>query len=153
MVRSTLLKLSESKSFARWVTSNKTTRRMSHRFVAGEALDEAISAARHDPAWVRKARQDAWAIYEKTPMPTTNDELWRRTDISSLKLNRLQAAFEAVPAATSAEALPEGLKRLLDVGDAEAAGYVAQYDGSPMFVRYCCCSVVSGTEGVCMPIS
>ena len=46
MVRSTLLKLSESKSFARWVTSNKTTRRMSHRFVAGEALDEAISAAR-----------------------------------------------------------------------------------------------------------
>ena len=46
MVRSTLLKLSESKSFARWVTSNKTTRKMSHRFVAGEALTEAISAAR-----------------------------------------------------------------------------------------------------------
>src|SRR5216110_3618344 len=46
MVRSTLLKLSESKSFAHWVTSNKTTRRMSHRFVAGEALDEAIAAAR-----------------------------------------------------------------------------------------------------------
>jgi proline dehydrogenase len=46
MVRSTLLKLSESKSFARWVTSNKTTRKMSHRFVAGEALEEAISAAR-----------------------------------------------------------------------------------------------------------
>jgi len=46
MVRSTLLKLSESKSFARWVTSNKTTRKMSHRFVAGEALAEAIAAAR-----------------------------------------------------------------------------------------------------------
>ncbi len=46
MIRSTLLKLSESKSFARWVTSNNTTRRMSHRFVAGEALDEAIAAAR-----------------------------------------------------------------------------------------------------------
>jgi proline dehydrogenase len=46
MVRSTLLKLSESKSFARWVTSNKTTRRMSHRFVAGEKLEEALSAAR-----------------------------------------------------------------------------------------------------------
>jgi len=46
MIRSTLLKLSESKSFARWVTSNPTTRRMSHRFVAGEALDEAIAAAR-----------------------------------------------------------------------------------------------------------
>ena len=46
MLRSTLLKLSESQGFARWVTSNRTTRRMSHRFVAGEELDEAISAAR-----------------------------------------------------------------------------------------------------------
>jgi proline dehydrogenase len=46
MLRSTLLKFSESKGFARWVTSNRTTRRMSHRFVAGEELDEAISAAR-----------------------------------------------------------------------------------------------------------
>ena len=46
MVRSTLLKLSENKKFARWVTSNQTTRKMSHRFVAGEALQEAIAAAR-----------------------------------------------------------------------------------------------------------
>jgi proline dehydrogenase len=46
MLRSTLLKLSESQGFARWVTSNRTTRRMSHRFVAGEELDEAIAAAR-----------------------------------------------------------------------------------------------------------
>src|SRR6516165_6064687 len=46
MLRSTLLKLSESEAFARWVTSNRTTRRMSHRFVAGEELEEAISAAR-----------------------------------------------------------------------------------------------------------
>jgi proline dehydrogenase len=46
MLRSTLLKLSNSKGFAQWVTSNGTTRRMSHRFVAGETLDEAIEAAR-----------------------------------------------------------------------------------------------------------
>jgi len=46
MLRSTLLKLSESKSFARWVTTNSTTRRMSHRFVAGETLTEALQAAR-----------------------------------------------------------------------------------------------------------
>jgi proline dehydrogenase len=45
MLRSTLLKLSQSKSFANWVTSNARTRRMSHRFVAGEALDEALAAA------------------------------------------------------------------------------------------------------------
>jgi len=46
MVRSTLLKLSENKSFARWVTSNQTTRKMSHRFVAGETLKEALAATR-----------------------------------------------------------------------------------------------------------
>jgi proline dehydrogenase len=46
MLRSTFLKLSDSKRFAHWVTSNDTTRRMSHRFVAGETLDEAIGAAR-----------------------------------------------------------------------------------------------------------
>ena len=46
MLRATLLKLSESKRLAHWVTSNSTTRRMSHRFVAGETLDEALAAAR-----------------------------------------------------------------------------------------------------------
>ena len=46
MLRSALLKLSESKAFAHWVTSNPTTRGMARRFVAGETLDEAITAAR-----------------------------------------------------------------------------------------------------------
>jgi len=46
MLRSTLLKLSDSKGLAHWVTSNGATRRMSHRFVAGEALDEAIEVCR-----------------------------------------------------------------------------------------------------------
>jgi len=46
MLRSTLLKLSDSKGLSHWVTSNGATRRMSHRFVAGEALDEAIEATR-----------------------------------------------------------------------------------------------------------
>jgi proline dehydrogenase len=45
MLRSTLLKLSESPGFARWVISNPSTRKMSRRFVAGETLDEAIAAA------------------------------------------------------------------------------------------------------------
>jgi proline dehydrogenase len=46
MLRSILLKLSDSKGFAHWVTSNSTTRRVSHRFVAGETLDEAIAVSR-----------------------------------------------------------------------------------------------------------
>jgi proline dehydrogenase len=46
MLRSTLLKLAESKGFAEFVTSNAKTRQMARRFVAGETLDEAIAAAR-----------------------------------------------------------------------------------------------------------
>jgi len=46
MLRTILLKLSESKAIAHWVTSNSKTRRMALRFVAGETLDEAIAAAR-----------------------------------------------------------------------------------------------------------
>ncbi|MGB7439045.1 MAG: proline dehydrogenase family protein [Candidatus Acidiferrum sp.] len=46
MLRSTLLKLSESKGLGHWVTTNGTTRRMSHRFVAGENMDDAVQAAR-----------------------------------------------------------------------------------------------------------
>jgi proline dehydrogenase len=46
MLRSILLKLSESNGFAHWVTTNPSMRRMSHRFVAGETLNEALQAAR-----------------------------------------------------------------------------------------------------------
>ena len=46
MMRALLLKFSNSAGLARWVTSHKTTRRMSQRFVAGEALDQAVAAAR-----------------------------------------------------------------------------------------------------------
>jgi proline dehydrogenase len=46
MIRSTLLKLSDSPAFAHWVTTNASARGMARRFVAGETLDEAIAAAR-----------------------------------------------------------------------------------------------------------
>jgi proline dehydrogenase len=46
MLRSTLLKLSNSPAFANWVTSNNTTRGMAMRFVAGETLNDAVAAAR-----------------------------------------------------------------------------------------------------------
>src|SRR3984893_17019201 len=46
MLRAALLKLSQSNSFAHWVTTNDRTPRMARRFVPGETLDEAIAAAR-----------------------------------------------------------------------------------------------------------
>ena len=46
MLRSALLRISANKKVGTWVTSNKTTRRMARRFVAGETLEEAVAAAR-----------------------------------------------------------------------------------------------------------
>ncbi len=46
MMRALLLKFSNSPGLARWVTSHKTARKMSQRFVAGENLDQAVEAAR-----------------------------------------------------------------------------------------------------------
>ena len=46
MMRTLLLQLSESPRMKRWVTNSAVSRRMARRFVAGEELDEAITAAR-----------------------------------------------------------------------------------------------------------
>jgi proline dehydrogenase len=90
MLRSTLLKLSNSKTFAHWVTSNGTTRRMSHRFVAGETLDEAMEAAHvcndagklvtldclgenvSTPADAQKVRDTYLAIYDRIAQEKLN---------------------------------------------------------------------------------
>src|SRR5258708_12101949 len=70
MLRSSLLKLSENKGFANWVTSNGTTRRMARRFVAGETLDEAIAAARE----CNNAGMFASLDYLGENVATTSDE-------------------------------------------------------------------------------
>jgi len=46
MLRAALLKFSDSKKLANWVTTNEKTRKMSRRFVAGEELNDALAAAR-----------------------------------------------------------------------------------------------------------
>jgi proline dehydrogenase len=69
MVRSILLKLSNSPGFANWVTSNNTTRRMAIRFVAGETLNDAIDAARA----VNKLGMTATLDYLGENVSTTTD--------------------------------------------------------------------------------
>jgi proline dehydrogenase len=46
MLRSLLIGLSQNKSFGHWVVTNSVSRRMSRRFVAGEALEESVAVAR-----------------------------------------------------------------------------------------------------------
>jgi len=64
----------------------------------------ALSAALDEPDWLLEARLKAWDVYEALPMPTLNDEEWRRTDYRGLRwqeagnLLDAQAGLDAVPA-------------------------------------------------------
>ncbi len=51
---------------------------------------EALSRQKGEPAWVREARLVAWETYERLPMPTRQDEEWRRTDLRRLRLDRFK---------------------------------------------------------------
>ncbi len=48
---------------------------------------KALSEKMNDAAWYAAHREKAWAMYQETPMPTTQDEPWRRTDIRAFDWN------------------------------------------------------------------
>lgn len=62
---------------------------------------EQLSASKNEPEWMLEMRLRAWQIFEMLPMPSRQDEEWRRTDIRALKLENL-APF-AVPSGSSVE--------------------------------------------------
>ncbi len=87
---------------------------------------EALSRSKHEPAWVLARRLEAWHLYEETPMPAANDELWRRTSLKDLNLESV-VPFAAGDAARDAlKALPEKFQQVAN--DQNAAGVLAQYN-------------------------
>lgn len=50
---------------------------------------ETLSEYLDEPAWMREFRLEAWEVFDNTPMPTLQDEPWRRTDIRRLKLDQI----------------------------------------------------------------
>jgi proline dehydrogenase len=58
MIRTILLQMAASPRLAGWVTTNSVTRSMAQRFVAGETLDQAVSAARAMNSLGRKVSLD-----------------------------------------------------------------------------------------------
>lgn len=56
-----------------------------------EAIAERAKRA-GEPEILARRRAEAWAFCEKTPFPGRLEELWRRTDISALKWDRVQVA-------------------------------------------------------------
>lgn len=86
---------------------------------------EKLSATLGEPAWMRDFRLKSWQVYENTPLPTTKDEPWRRTDIRRLKLNEIGPALDGDAGADVA--FPEYLGEPLT--EDKAGGVLLQVDG------------------------
>lgn len=87
---------------------------------------EALSRANGEPDWMLARRFEAWHVYEETPFPAANDELWRRTSLNDLKLEAA-VPFQAADAAWSPSQLPTEFQGLADNQD--AAGVLITHNG------------------------
>jgi Fe-S cluster assembly protein SufD len=70
-----------------------------------EAVEE-LASLHGEPEWVRARRRDAFAVYERLPMPSRSDEEWRRTDIRGLDLGAFEA-FERANGAAPADPIED----------------------------------------------
>ncbi len=97
-----------------------------------QALEE-LSKQKNEPAWMRARRLEAWHLYEETPMPAANDELWRRTKLDDLKLDAAMP-FAALDGTRNANnALPEKFQAIAD--DTNAGGALAIHNGLAVHSR------------------
>jgi Fe-S cluster assembly protein SufD len=81
------------------------------------ALVEELSATAGEPAWLRERRLAAWEAFVRLPLPSADDEEWRRTDISALDLD----AFGVLPHSRTSGRPPAPLAALVGA-PAQAAG-------------------------------
>ena len=85
-------------------------------------------ASEGEPGWLRAQREEAWKVFEATPMPTTRLEEWRYTDLSrKLDLAALRAPKGAL-APDDPDAWPEALRATM-AEDHQASGHIVLIDG------------------------
>lgn len=87
---------------------------------------EQLSASLNEPAWMQSFRLQAWETFASLPMPSTQDEPWRRTDLRRLKLRELGPSLNGEGPVASAQA-PDYLGAQLT--DDKAGGVLLQVDG------------------------
>ncbi len=91
--------------------------------------EEAVEAlAAGEPAWLAERRADAWAVYERTPMPTMRLEEWRYTDLAKrLALDELDLPKTA-RAPDDPTRWPERMRAIMQE-DKDASGHLVLIDG------------------------
>ncbi len=93
---------------------------------------ETLSQLKHEPDWVRARRLEAWHLYEETPLPAPNDELWRRTSLKDLKFDSV-IPFAPNQNAKAIDALPERFRQI--ASDPDAGGVLVQYNSTGAYAR------------------
>jgi Fe-S cluster assembly protein SufD len=100
---------------------------VARRGFSQEALDELI-ARRDEPEWMRQRRRDAWTVYQAMPMPTRQDEEWRRTDLRRLKLDDFEPVVAGAP--TSGTLVPPAER------NETFAGFLGLRNAQPIEYRF-----------------
>lgn len=95
---------------------------------------KALSEQRREPAWLRELRLEAWATFERLPMPTLTTEGWRRTDIGGLRLDEVLPLSEPRAVARTPRNLPSAVQHALASGN-DVAGLLVEQDASPVYRR------------------
>ena len=90
-----------------------------------EAVEQ-LTAELNEPAWMREFRLEAWETFANTPLPTTQDEPWRRTDLRRLKLQNLGPSINGQAQVAVAD-VPDYLGEQLT--EDKAGGVMLQVDG------------------------
>jgi Fe-S cluster assembly protein SufD len=109
------------------VTSKSTAPVVDAPRVTAVTRDWILAQSRRagEPAFLADRRAAAFAHWQETPFPTRTEELWRRTDIRSLKWESLLAVREPHPVAGSVTALPAFLRDELGPAEERSGLYVA----------------------------
>lgn len=82
-------------------------------------------------AFLREYRRRAWEAYNRLPMPTTQDEAWRRTDLRLLPAGDFRLAGPETQAASALPAAPEELLKPL-AGESYAGQIVLSPQGTQL---------------------
>ncbi|HEY3341099.1 MAG TPA: Fe-S cluster assembly protein SufD [Anaerolineae bacterium] len=83
---------------------------------------EAYSASQNDPDWMLARRLEALQVFRDTPAPQRTDELWRRVDLSQLKLDQLLATLTASAPAPVIQEHPAGVPGWVALVNGASAG-------------------------------
>jgi Fe-S cluster assembly protein SufD len=96
-----------------------------------EAVEE-LSWQREEPEWVREKRLAAWDTFEATPMPSRNDEEWRRTDLRRLPIEAVAAYTGIAGKVDSIAELPADVTSAL-AEDERRSGLTVQVDSNSVY--------------------